>query len=1183
MAAAFLSRRTPRRFESLEPRVLLTSATVSALDKIREAAAEFVATADIGEEPVADSKDSIAAVESADRPRLLVLTDIGGSDPDDEQSLVRLLTYANEFRIEGIVAGAFLNSYGVNDGKVHAIIDRYAEVRDRLNQHAFGFPTASELRAKVFQGQPDASRFGANHDTPGSNAIIRAVDASSERLNIAIWGGSADLAQALWRVQQDRTSQQLRQFVSKLRVAWIEQGPTDDWIKSNFPDLWVVSHLATGDPLYQAPFRGMYRGGDTRLTTATWVKENVKAHRPYGDVYPTTAAGAAMKEGDTPTWFYFLPSNLSDPDHPEWGGWGGRFYKNGNLYSPARDNVGDGTYGRVTVNRWREEFQNDFEARMDWTTSSYEDANHNPVARLDGGNQRTVSPGQLVTLDASGSWDPDDDSLHFEWFHYREPSTFKSSITLENANTSTVSFRAPNVSSRQSIHIILKLRDGGGPHLFDYQRVVIHVDPAATSNQTQDDSTVSEADPSDPGTPVEPTEDIEPECYGAVVKLLFEEASGDSTTDHSGNGNDGQLVSTESGDWLSGGGVRLDATDEYVRVPQDPSWASPQENISLSTWVRFDDLHDADYKPIAGVGNWGEDKLYLFPVDGRLQLHAESDGWSTGVISEPIPFLSRPDQAFHHIVAVKDELTKTASIYVDGALVGRDDYASGRIDLRGADLTFCGNSGAQIACEMRVASLHHYALNAGQVAELYAQGPGGISSATESSTAGNVTGSNVLFDLTFDEGQGTDAIDQTRNEVHATLVQVDSTDWTDGRSGGAIRLDDASEVVLVGESPVWSTPHKDFSLSTWIRFDDVSQSDYQPIASVGTWSDRRFSLFPVDGRIDWSAQSAEWPTHVSSTTQEFLRNPDQQFHHIVAVKDETSHSASLYVDGQLVGRDEYAKGAVDLRGWDFAFCGDAAQTRHLDCTLDQVTFFAEPLSGEQVRLLYQSGRIDNSVVQLAGDGRRVDLIFEEQRGQTTRDVSGNENHAELIGTQATDWLTVEDRTAIRLDGETEYVRVASSENLNTTLSDLTISIWARFDDPDHSNFSSIASVGTWDDQRLNLYRTDGRLYFTAQSSGMSTGVETPHFRFLWTPDDQFHHMVAVKDQASETASIYVDGVLAATDAWSSGTIDLRGWDLTFGANSTGAKNFPLTLGRATLYDRALAAWEVADLYLQSDF
>src|SRR5687767_292379 len=39
----------------------------------------------------------------ADRVRIIVETDAGG-DPDDEQSMVRFLLYANEFDVEGINA-----------------------------------------------------------------------------------------------------------------------------------------------------------------------------------------------------------------------------------------------------------------------------------------------------------------------------------------------------------------------------------------------------------------------------------------------------------------------------------------------------------------------------------------------------------------------------------------------------------------------------------------------------------------------------------------------------------------------------------------------------------------------------------------------------------------------------------------------------------------------------------------------------------------------------------------------------------------------------------------------------------------------------------------------------------------------------------------------------------------------
>ena len=42
---------------------------------------------------------------AGERPRLAILTDIGG-DPDDQQSMIRLLAYANEFYIEALIASA---------------------------------------------------------------------------------------------------------------------------------------------------------------------------------------------------------------------------------------------------------------------------------------------------------------------------------------------------------------------------------------------------------------------------------------------------------------------------------------------------------------------------------------------------------------------------------------------------------------------------------------------------------------------------------------------------------------------------------------------------------------------------------------------------------------------------------------------------------------------------------------------------------------------------------------------------------------------------------------------------------------------------------------------------------------------------------------------------------------------
>lgn len=84
--------------------------------------------------------------------------------------------------------------------------------------------------------------------------------------------------------------------------------------------------------------------------------------------------------------------------------------------------TGDGrehTSVHATIWRWREAFQHDFAARMDWCVAdAFEKANHNSVAVLRGVRPelpvvQRAPAGARVQLDASGSTDPDGDALRF--------------------------------------------------------------------------------------------------------------------------------------------------------------------------------------------------------------------------------------------------------------------------------------------------------------------------------------------------------------------------------------------------------------------------------------------------------------------------------------------------------------------------------------------------------------------------------------------------------------------------------------------------------------------------------------------------------------------------------------------------------------------------------------------------
>ncbi|HUE73547.1 MAG TPA: DUF1593 domain-containing protein, partial [Pirellulaceae bacterium] len=383
---------------------------------------------------------SPTAAAEAERPRLVVLTDIGG-DPDDQQSLIRLMLYANEFEIEGLIATAAgtpgeLKEAVTRPDLIRQIALAYGKVQPNLARHDERYPPAEKLLALIKTGNKHRGQdfIGEKHDTEGSQWIISRADADDERpLCITIWGGQTDFAQALWRVRNDRGEEGLKKFMARLRVYDIDdQDGIQKWIFANFPDLfYVLAKSQPGRDKREGAYRGMYLGGDQSLTSLAWLKEHaLENHGPLGALYPTQTWTApnphgAMKEGDTPSWFYFLPSALSDPAHPEWGGWGGRFkHAERGLWRDVPDVVDGKPDTRGSVWRWRPQFAHAFQARLDWCVKSPEEANHPPVILIDGQEVRRplvkkVKAGSRISFTAR-SRDRDDDKVSYRWSLYAD-------------------------------------------------------------------------------------------------------------------------------------------------------------------------------------------------------------------------------------------------------------------------------------------------------------------------------------------------------------------------------------------------------------------------------------------------------------------------------------------------------------------------------------------------------------------------------------------------------------------------------------------------------------------------------------------------------------------------------------------------------------------------------------------
>ena len=323
---------------------------------------------------------SAIPVSAAERPRLAVLTDIGG-DPDDQQALVRLMVYANEFDIELLLASSAgvpgeLKEAVVRPDLIRTTIQAYGQVLPNLKRHAQGWPEAGKLLEKVKAGNPLRGRenIGEGHDTEGSKTLIQLVDAGTpgRPLDIAIWGGQTDFAQALWRVKSGRGADGLREFAKRLRVYDIDdQDKLAEWIRQEFPGLfYILAKAAPGRDKREGLYRGMYLTGDESLTSRDWIEKHVRSKGPLGALYPVKTWTApnphsCMKEGDTPSWFFFLPYGGNDPADPSKPGWGGQFRKEPDGWyrdAPAEN----GADPRSAVSRWRPAFQADFAKRMAW-------------------------------------------------------------------------------------------------------------------------------------------------------------------------------------------------------------------------------------------------------------------------------------------------------------------------------------------------------------------------------------------------------------------------------------------------------------------------------------------------------------------------------------------------------------------------------------------------------------------------------------------------------------------------------------------------------------------------------------------------------------------------------------------------------------------------------------------------
>jgi pectate lyase len=247
------------------------------------------------------------------RHRVVVTTDIGGTDPDDYQSMAHLLLYADTVEIEGLVSSPFERE---GKDKILEVIDAYARDFPNLRTWSVAYPEPDALHAITKQGGVRPAPYsGLRGATEGSDWIVRCARRDDPRpLHILVWGALEEVAQALHDAPD---------ILPKLRVYYIG-GPNKKWgpdayqyLVDHHPTLWIIEANST--------YRGYFLGGDQSgdWGNKSFVARHIAGRGALGE-YFAGHLGGSIKMGDTPSLNWLLNGDPADPTSP---GWGGRFVR----------------------------------------------------------------------------------------------------------------------------------------------------------------------------------------------------------------------------------------------------------------------------------------------------------------------------------------------------------------------------------------------------------------------------------------------------------------------------------------------------------------------------------------------------------------------------------------------------------------------------------------------------------------------------------------------------------------------------------------------------------------------------------------------------------------------------------------------------------------------------------------
>jgi hypothetical protein len=311
-------------------------------------------------------------------------------------------------------------------------------------------------------------------------------------------------------------------------------------------------------------------------------------------------------------------------------------------------------------------------------------------------------------------------------------------------------------------------------------------------------------------------------CAAPVARWTFDEKTGPSAFDTSGNGNTGTLGAGDSAPLWNpgklGGALKFDGTGDYVSVNDNGSLVF-NDSFTVSVWLKYNTSSTTgsyDAYIDGDAGDWGYrikrlDDTYVFTIVDLPSPGEES-------VSVPIS-----DTQWHHLDAVYTK-NNSIKIYLDGILKDTT-VLDGSVSIRQSSSSktigsWPGSSDSfnGVIDEFRV---YNYARTAAQVAWDYNRGAPVAWYRFDECTGSVAHSANTPYDPTLNGtiGIGATAPQTSTGKCSSGVTSEAWNNGTTGKYGAGLSLDGADDKVTITDNANlrFDTNTQDFSLFAWVK------------------------------------------------------------------------------------------------------------------------------------------------------------------------------------------------------------------------------------------------------------------------------------------------------------------------------------------------------------------------------